>query len=68
MKAVALIITVLFAAAGANRRKILKLRPLGQRDLVDLTYPFDETTLGYPGLKPFELVITNRGVTDAGYW
>lgn len=46
----------------------LKIRPTDVSYLLDLTYPFDATTLGYPDLKPFELVITNRGFTDAGYW
>lgn len=55
--------------AGATAEEFFKIRPvINDSNLLDLTYSFDATTLGYPGLKPFELAITNRGVTDAGYW
>lgn len=59
MKAAGLIVSVLIVLVQATRRT---------RKLLDLTHPFDESTLQYPGLKPFDLEITNRNVTKAGFW
>lgn len=67
MKILGITITALFMMAGA-KGYFLKIRPIDVSYLLDLTYRFDATTLGYPDLKPFELVITHRGFTDAGYW
>lgn len=67
MLIVGIVITALFVKAGASR-EFFETRPIVQNYFLDLTHPFDATTLGYPGLKPFQLVITHRGYTDAGYW
>jgi kynurenine formamidase len=36
--------------------------------LVDLTHPFDATTVYWPTAKPFTLEPVAHGVTEAGYW
>lgn len=35
---------------------------------IDLTHPFDETTIYWPTAEPFELEVEAHGVTEAGFW
>ncbi|HUP19333.1 MAG TPA: cyclase family protein [Gemmatimonadota bacterium] len=35
---------------------------------VDLTHPFDETTIYWPTAEPFRLTVEAEGVNDAGFW
>ncbi len=35
---------------------------------LDMTYPFDETTIYWPNAEPFGLEKGNWGMTEAGYW
>jgi kynurenine formamidase len=44
------------------------LRAIDEKKLVDLTYPFDETTMHWPTAKPFQLNKVNEGRTPQGYW
>lgn len=41
---------------------------LGNFNLVDLTYPFDENTIYWPTEKDFNLKSEFRGMTDKGYY
>ncbi len=36
--------------------------------ILDMTYPFDETSIYWPTAKPFELTRVFWGRTEAGYW
>ncbi len=36
--------------------------------IVDLTHPFDETTIYWPTAEPFHLKIETRGVSEAGFY
>jgi len=36
--------------------------------LVDLTHPFDQTTIYWPTSKSFELEIVHRGEAEGGFW
>lgn len=41
---------------------------LAEAKWIDLTHPFDETTIYWPNARPFELKILARGPTPKGYW
>jgi kynurenine formamidase len=36
--------------------------------LLDMTYPFDESSIYWPTAKPFKLTKLSWGITEAGYW
>ena len=36
--------------------------------MLDMTYPYDETTIYWPNATPFKLKNEFRGVTEKGYW
>ena len=36
--------------------------------LIDLTHPFDATTIYWPTAKPFRLDAVAHGMTEGGYW
>jgi len=36
--------------------------------LLDMTYPYDETTIYWPTAEPFKLTKGNWGITELGYW
>lgn len=38
------------------------------KKLIDMTYPFAEETLHWPGAQPFRLDKVNEGMTPQGYW
>ena len=35
---------------------------------IDMSYPYDETTIFWPTARPFELEVVAAGMTDAGYY
>lgn len=35
---------------------------------VDLTHPFDQTTVYWPTSKPFQLEVVHKGLTGRGFW
>ncbi len=39
-----------------------------QGTFLDMTYPFDASTIYWPNAEPFKLLKGNWGMTDAGYW
>ncbi|MGH7846851.1 MAG: cyclase family protein [Candidatus Binatia bacterium] len=39
-----------------------------EKNLIDLTYSFDETTMHWPTAKPFKLDKVNQGKTPQGFW
>jgi kynurenine formamidase len=41
---------------------------LDESKLVDLTYPFDSTTIYWPTATPFRLEVAARGRTEGGFW
>ena len=41
---------------------------LDESKLVDLTYPFDSTTIYWPTARGFRLDVAAHGRTEAGYW
>src|SRR5215210_1997049 len=41
---------------------------LSNRRIIDLTYPFDSTTVYWPTAQPFKLETDFEGVTDKGYF
>jgi kynurenine formamidase len=56
-RAIASVVSVAAAAAGAEERRI-----------VDLSHAYDETTIFWPSEPGFELEVAAAGRTDAGYW
>jgi kynurenine formamidase len=41
---------------------------IDETKIVDLTYPFDSTTVYWPTAEPFRLEVAARGRTPSGYW
>jgi len=42
--------------------------PARQGKLLDMTYPFDETSIYWPTAKPFQLTKVFWGMTEGSYW
>ena len=52
----------------ASHRASAGAAPFDESKLVDLTYPFDSTTLYWSTDETFRLERVSRGVTPGGYW
>lgn len=64
----AITLTVAAGHPAESRRTRAAAPPLDDSKLVDLTYPFDSTTLYWSSDEAFRLEVVARGVTDGGYW
>lgn len=40
----------------------------GETRWIDLTHPFDQTTIYWPTSQPFRLELAHRGLTERGFW
>jgi len=45
-----------------------KVSDLNEGKLLDMTYPYDETTIYWPAAKPFQLEKLSWGMTEGGWW
>lgn len=62
MKEFRLLVVVLFVIRGTVSW------PTPEDKVVDLSYAFDEDTIGWIYDKKFELVVTQKGISKQGYW
>jgi len=56
------------AHGGATHNTAPRISPHSPSHLVDLTYPFDSTTLYWSPDETFRVEVVARGRTEAGYW
>ena len=62
-----LVAVVLLPLAGCSRSPATH-SGLDESKLVDLSYPFDSTTIYWPTAEPFHLEVVSHARTPAGYW
>jgi kynurenine formamidase len=56
------------AAAGFGPALYFSAQSQAKGQILDMTYPYEESTIYWPTAKPFHLQRVARGMTPGGYW
>jgi kynurenine formamidase len=56
------------AAAGFGPALYFSAQSQAKGQILDMTYPYEESTIYWPTAKPFHLQRVARGMTTGGYW